>query len=141
MDELFSYLDSCIGENLPIVINEGGMIKPGYNQELDYLRSLRDNSQGILDDYMEQERSTCNIPNLKLRYNKVIGYFLEVTKSYIKNVPPHYIRKQSTLNSERFTTEKLTELETDLNSAYDKIVSLERELFIQIRNKIKTERY
>ena len=115
------------------------MIKQGYNQELDHLRSLRNNSQGILDEYMDQERNTCNIPNLKLRYNKVIGYFLEVTKSYLKNVPDHYIRKQSTLNSERFTTEKLTELETELNSAYDKIVSLERELFIQIRDKIKQE--
>ncbi len=139
INRLYSYLDSCIGEDLPIVINEGGMIKQGYNQELDHLRSLRDNSQSILDEYMEQERSTCSIPNLKLRYNKVIGYFLEVTKSYIKNVPSYYIRKQSTLSSERFTTEKLTELETELNSAYDKIVSLERELFIQIRDKIKKE--
>ena len=139
VDKLYSYLESSIGEDLPIVINEGGMIKQGYNQELDHLRSLRDNSQGILDAYMDQERSTCNIPNLKLRYNKVIGYFLEVTKSYVKNVPSYYIRKQSTLNSERFTTERLTELETELNSAYDKIVTLERELFIQIRDNIKRE--
>ena len=139
LNELYTYLDSCLGENLPIVINEGGMIKNGYNQKLDHLRSLRDNSQDILDNYMEKERCTCNIPNLKLRYNKVIGYFLEVTKSYLNNVPSYYIRKQSTLNSERFTTEKLTELETELNSAYDKIVSLEKELFIQIRDRIKKE--
>ena len=139
LTELYTFLDRAIGEDLPIVIHEGGMIREGYNQELDHLRSLKNNSQAILDAYMEQEKSTCNIPNLKLRYNKVIGYFLEVTKSYLKNVPSHYIRKQSTLNSERFTTEKLTELETELNSAYDKIVTLERDLFIQIREKIKKE--
>lgn len=136
---LRDYLEKTIAENPPVVINEGGMIKEGYNSELDHLRNLRDNSQAILDAYMEDERTACNIPNLKLRYNKIIGYFIEVTKSYLSQVPSHYIRKQSTLNSERFTTERLTELETELNTAYEKIITLERELFNEIRDRIKEE--
>lgn len=136
---LRDYLEKTIADNPPVVINEGGMIKEGYNSELDHLRNLRDNSQAILDAYMEDERTACNIPNLKLRYNKIIGYFIEVTKSYLSQVPSHYIRKQSTLNSERFTTERLTELETELNTAYEKIITLERELFNEIRDRIKEE--
>lgn len=136
---LRDYLEKTIAENPPVVINEGGMIKEGYNSELDHLRNLRDNSQAILDAYMEDERTACNIPNLKLRYNKIIGYFIEVTKSYLSQVPSHYIRKQSTLNNERFTTERLTELETELNTAYEKIITLERELFNEIRDRIKEE--
>jgi len=136
---LYSYLDSTIAENPPVVINEGGMIKAGINSELDHLRNLRDNSQSVLDAYMEEEKQACNIPNLKLRYNKIIGYFIEVTKSYQSQVPENYIRKQSTLNSERFTTERLTELETELNTAHEKIITLERELFCEIRDKIKEE--
>lgn len=136
---LHDYLEKTIAENPPVVINEGGMIKEGFNKDLDHLRNLRDNSQAILDAYMEEERTASDIPNLKLRYNKIIGYFIEVTKSYLSQVPSHYIRKQSTLNSERFTTERLTELETELNTAYEKIITLERELFNEIRDRIKEE--
>ena len=87
---------------------------------------------------MKRKKRKSQIPNLKIRYNKIIGYFLEVTKSYLDNVPDHFIRRQSLVGAERYTTEHLVNLESELNSASEKIVSLEKQLFLEIRDKIKT---
>jgi len=130
-------LDAAVYEDPPITITDGNLIKKGYNSELDKLRNLRDNSQEILNQYIESEKEKSGIPNLKIRYNKIIGYYLEITKSYLDNIPPHFIRRQSLVGSERYTTEKLISLETELNSAVEKITVLEKEIFIELRDSIK----
>ncbi|MCL2792617.1 MAG: DNA mismatch repair protein MutS [Spirochaetaceae bacterium] len=130
-------LDSAVFEDPPVTLADGNLIKDGYNKELDKLRNLRDNSQEILNQYIETEKEKSGIPNLKIRYNKIIGYFLEITKSYLDNIPSHFIRRQSLVGSERYTTEKLISLETELNSAMEKITVLEKELFVELRDSMK----
>ena len=130
-------IEKSIKEEPSILLNEGNLIKNGYNKELDRLRNIHENSRDILNKYIEDEKNRSNIPNLKIRYNKIIGYFLEVTKSNLKQVPEHFIRRQSLVGAERFTTEKLIDLESELNSAFEKIITLEKELFTSIRGIIK----
>jgi len=120
-----------------ILLTEGRLIRTGYNKDLDSLKKMRDNSHQYLKDYLEHEKENTGIPNLKIKYNKIIGHFIEVTNSNINMVPEHFIRRQSLVNNERFTTEKLGELESDLNSAAEKIVILEKEIFLKIRDSIK----
>ncbi len=134
---IIKILDSAVYEDPPVTIADGNLIKSGYNNELDKLRNLRDNSREILNQYIETEKEKSGIPNLKIRYNKIIGYFLEITKSYLDNIPSHFIRRQSLVGSERYTTEKLISLETELNSAVEKITVLEKELFIELRDSLK----
>ncbi len=122
-----------------LLLTEGKMIKSGYNNELDKFKEMKNNSQQYLKDYLDSEKSISGISNLKIKYNKIIGHFLEVTKSNINLVPEYFIRRQSLVNNERYTTEKLGELESDLNSAAEKIVVLEKELFLKIRDKVKEE--
>lgn len=130
-------IENSIKEEPSVLLTEGNLIKDGYSPELDKFRNLKNNSQEILNRYIEEEKVNSQIPNLKIRYNKIIGYFLEVTKSYLDNVPDHFIRRQSLVGAERYTTEKLVNLESDLNSASEKIVVLEKTLFLKIRDEIK----
>ena len=130
-------LDKAIYDDPPVILTEGNLIKNGYSSELDSLRDIRDNSQEILDRYIEEEKENSGIANLKIRYNKIIGYFLEVTKSYIDQVPDHFIRRQSLVGAERYTTEQLGTLENELNSAAEKISALEKELFFEIKDSLK----
>jgi len=120
-----------------ILLTEGRMIRLGYNDNLDSLKKMKENSHQFLKDYLESEKEKSGISNLKIKYNKIIGHFIEVTHSNLNMVPDHFIRRQSLVNNERFTTEKLGKLESDLNSSAEKIVTLEKELFITIRTKIK----
>ena len=122
-----------------LLLTEGRMIRGGYNKELDKLKEMKNNSQQYLKDYLESEKEKTGISNLKIKYNKIIGHFLEVTTSNIDLVPDYFIRRQSLVNNERYTTEKLGILESDLNSAAEKIVTLEKELFLKIRDKVKEE--
>ena len=135
--EISSVIDSAIMEEPSILITEGNLIKEGYDSELDRLRNIRFNSRDILDKYIEEEKNSSKIQNLKIRYNKIIGYYLEVTKSYLNQVPSHFIRRQSLVGAERFTTERLSSLESDLNSASEQIDSLEKTLFLSVRDKVK----
>ena len=112
------------------------MIREGYHGELDTLRTLKENSQSVLNGYLDEEREKTGITNLRVKYNKIIGYFIEVSKSNLESVPAHFIRRQSLVGSERFTTEKLAEMETEINNASEKIVDLERELFVSIRSEV-----
>lgn len=130
-------IEESICDEPSILLTEGRMIRNGYNSELDSFRKMKDNSRQYLKDYLDFEKEESGISNLKIKYNKIIGHFLEVTNSNTKLVPEYFIRRQSLVNNERFTTEKLGELESDLNSAAEKIVILEKELFLNIRNKIK----
>ncbi|MDR2019356.1 MAG: DNA mismatch repair protein MutS [Treponema sp.] len=135
--ELWDLLERGLCEEPSTLLTEGNLIRSGYNRELDKLRGLRDNGRKLLEDYLEEERAATGIPSLKIRYNRLIGYFFEVTKVHLSKVPAHFIRRQGMATGERFTTDRLAGLESDINGASDKIVELERELFIAIRNRAK----
>ena len=130
---------NSIREEPSLLLTEGRMIKSGYNKELDKLKEMKHNSQQYLREYLESEKEISGISNLKIKYNKIIGHFLEVTTANKKLVPDYFIRRQSLVNNERYTTEELGKLESDLNSAAEKIVVLEKELFIKIRDQVKAE--
>ena len=132
-------LERGICENPSILVTEGGLIREGYSAELDGLKTLRDSGRETLEDYLETERASTGIASLKIRYNRLIGYFFEVTKTQLSRVPAHFIRRQGIAAGERFTTERLAALESDINGASEKIVDLERKLFLEIREKTKAE--
>lgn len=123
-------------ENLPVSIREGGFIADGYNDELDEYRSLVKNSKDWIAQMQKTEREKLDISSLKVGYNKVHGYYIEVTKTHTDKIPDNYIRKQTLVNSERYITEELKEYEEKLLSAEDKIGDLEYELFQEIREKL-----
>ena len=120
-----------------ILLTEGRMIREGFDDELDKLRNLKKNSRQILDEYLAEERQKSGIGNLKIKYNKIIGYFFDVTKSQLDLVPEHFMRRQSLVGSERYTTDRLAQIETDINNASDKIIELEKELFLRVRSEVK----
>lgn len=135
--EVAASLEAGIAESPSHLFNEGNLIKEGYNRELDELRYLQTHSRKFLEDYLEEERSRSGITKLRVRYNKVIGYFFEVSKGQVQHVPEHFMRRQTLVNTERYTTEKLTELEVRLNASGEERVELERKLFFEIRESLK----
>lgn len=136
VDATIELLNRSIAENPSVLLSEGNLICHGYNEELDELRALRDNSRSVLADYLEDERDRSGIGSLRLRHNRVLGYFFEVGKSAAAKVPGHFIRRQSVASAERFTTEELGEIESKLNDASERIVDLERALFLQVRAEV-----
>ena len=135
--ELYELLEQSIREEPSILFTEGRLIREGYNSELDKLRDLKSNSRSILDNYLQKEKEETGINNLKIKYNKIIGYFFDISKGQLSLVPEHYIRRQSLVNSERFTTDTLINLETEINNSTEKIIELEKELFFTIREQVK----
>ena len=134
---VYELLENGICDEPSILLNEGNLIKDGYNDELDNLRALRDNSRQILDQYLEEERGETGITSLKIRYNRLIGYFFEVTKTNLDRVPKHFIRRQGIAGGERYTTDRLAALESEINGASDKAIDLERKIFLGIREETK----
>lgn len=118
-------------------IQEGGLIAPGFHDELDQLRHLRDHSQEVLDGYLVEEQSATGLGQLRIKFNKIIGYYFEVTKARLDQLPPHFKRKQSLVGSERFTTPRLGEIEDTLLHAQDRIYELEKRLFLSLREEAK----
>ncbi len=135
--ELKELLERGVHEDPSVSLSEGRLIREGYDEELDSLRILKNDSKRVLNEYLEEERSSSGIGNLKIKYNKIIGYFLEVTKSHTDKVPEHFIRRQSLVGSERYTTDRLNALQEELNNASERIVELERRLFLELRNRVK----
>ena len=125
----------AIVDEPPATVREGGLIKKGYNEELDLLRGDMSSGTGILSEIEARERERTGIKTLRVRYNKVFGYYIEVTNSLLDKVPADYIRKQTLTNCERFITEELKEIETRVLSAKDRVVSLEYEIFDAIRKQ------
>lgn len=138
INELMDLLSSAVHDDPSVLLTEGRLIKEGYSTELDSMRNLRDRSQGILDEYVDKERIETGIGNLKIKYNKIIGYFFDVSKGNLANVPSHFIRRQTLVNGERFTTDTLIDIESKLNSAVDDALEMEKKLFIELRNTVKT---
>ncbi|MDA3850961.1 MAG: DNA mismatch repair protein MutS [Spirochaetaceae bacterium] len=130
-------LEKSIKEDPSILLSEGKLIKKGYNNDLDELREIKNSSKQVLKNYLEEEKDNSGISNLKLKYNRILGHFFEVSKINAKSVPPHFIRRQSLVNGERFTTERLGGMEVQLNTASDNMIELERNLFLEIRDSIK----
>ncbi len=137
MRDLAGLLGRAICEEPAIALNEGNLIRRGYDDELDRLHELKDNARGILEKYLEEERAATGIGSLKLRYNRIIGYYFEVTKSNLSSVPSRFIRRQSLVGGERFTTDRLAELESEINDASERVVEIERTLFLQVRAVVK----
>jgi DNA mismatch repair protein MutS len=135
--ELHEVLGEALCEEPSVLLTEGNLIKPTYNEELDQLHRYRDKGRKLLEDYLEEERIETGIASLKIQHNKVMGYFFEVTKSNLPKVPPRFIRRMSTTGGDRFTTDRLAELESNINGAADKIVDLEKRLFLDLRDRAK----
>ncbi|MDR1597274.1 MAG: DNA mismatch repair protein MutS [Treponema sp.] len=130
-------LEQGIYEDPSILLTEGNLIRNGYSEELDRLRKLRDGGRALLEEYLEEERQATGIPSLKIRYNRLIGYFFEVTKVHLSKVPARFIRRQGIVQGERFTTDRLAALESDINGASEKVIDLEKKLFLEIRDQAK----
>ena len=136
LTDLYSLLASSIDEDAPLTVKEGGIIKEGFDKDIDYLKSVRTQGKQWLMDLEEKERERTGIKNLKIKYNKVFGYYLDVTNSYKDLVPEDYIRKQTLTGSERYTTEELKNLEDNILNAEDKLNTLEYETFCKVRETI-----
>jgi DNA mismatch repair protein MutS len=134
--ELRELLDNAISEDFPLSHPEGKVIKPGYNSQLDELRSIQDHGKDWLTKLQEKEIGRTGINSLKVGFNKVFGYYIEVTKTHLKNVPAEYIRKQTLVNAERFITPELKEYEEKILTAQDKIIKIEQDLIAGIHRAI-----
>ena len=139
LDDLDDLITRAIVEEPPITVREGGMIKDGYNEEADRLRHAKAEGKTWLADLEARERDSTGIKNLKVKYNKVFGYYFEVTNSFKDLVPEYFIRKQTLTNAERYTTDELKNLEDVIMGAEDKLVSLEYDLFCEVRDAIAAE--
>jgi DNA mismatch repair protein MutS len=138
-DDLYQLLESSIVDHPPLTIKEGGIIKPRYDRELDGLREIGREGKGWILQLEAAERKKTGISSLKVRYNQVFGYYIEVTKSNLHLVPDQYIRKQTLVNAERFITPELKEFETKVLGAEEAICQLEYRLFEEIRKKVSDE--
>jgi DNA mismatch repair protein MutS len=134
--ELATMLDSALVTDPPHTIREGGLMKPGFDMELDTLRDLNKNGKQYIAKLEQQERERTGISQLKVGFNSVFGYYLEVTRSQLEKVPPEYIRKQTTANAERFITAELKEHETQVLGAEEKAIALEADLFYRLRVRV-----
>jgi DNA mismatch repair protein MutS len=139
LEAVVDLLERSILEEPAILINEGNIIKPGFDEELDRLRGLKENARRLLKGYLEEERKKTGIPSLKLKYNKIIGYFLEVSKSNLGSVPEYFIRRQTLVGGERFSTEALSDMESEIHNASEQIVELERKHFLEVRNAVREQ--
>ncbi len=137
MRDLVDLIGRAVDEEPSSVLTEGRLIKRGFDAELDRLHGLKNDARGVLEAYLQEERAATGISSLKLRYNRIIGHFFEVTKSNLPLVPGHFIRRQSLVGGERYTTERLADLESAINDAAERIVEIERTLFLQVRDRVK----
>lgn len=139
LEELHALIDAAIVEEPPISVRDGGLIKEGYSEEVDKYRHAKTEGKTWLAELETKEREKTGIRNLKIKYNKVFGYYLEVTNSYKNLVPDYFTRKQTLANAERYITPELKELEDMILGAEDKLVTLEYELFCEVRERIGQE--
>ena len=138
--ECYKIIDDSINEDAPFSVREGGIIKSGYNAELDEIRNIMNSGKDFLLDIEQREREATGIRNMKIKFNKVFGYFIEITKANLDMVPEHYIRKQTLSNSERYITPELKKYEDTIINSKAKIEDLEYHLFKKISGKLKEHR-
>ncbi|MHC4208074.1 MAG: hypothetical protein ACYSTT_25750, partial [Planctomycetota bacterium] len=135
MDELADLLEEAIEPEPPSHLRDGGVIRAGFSEELDRLRSISRDGQSWLRNYQKQQSEQTGIANLKIGYNKVFGYYIEINHSAAEKVPADYVRKQTIKNAERYITDELKEYETQALSAEEKALELEQKLFDQLRRQ------
>ena len=136
LEDITTLISESIMDDPPINIKEGGIIRTGYNEEIDRLRNAKTEGKTWLAEMEASEKESTGIKNLKIKYNKVFGYYIEVSNSFKDQVPDYYVRKQTLTNAERYTTDKLKELEDVIMGAEDKLFSLEYNIFTAIRDEI-----
>ena len=139
LQDVYELINNAIVDEPPFSVREGGMIKAGYNEEIDSLHDIMNNGTSILTEIENREKEATGIPKLKVSYNKVFGYFIEVTNSYKHLVPETYIRKQTLTNCERYITQELKDLEGKVLGAKDRCVALEYETFCAVRSSVAGE--
>ena len=139
LSDIYELLEDSIVEEPPLTIKEGGIIKEGFKEDIDRLKKAKTEGKQWLMDLEERERAATGIKNLKVKFNKVFGYYLDVTNSYKDLVPDHYIRKQTLANSERYTTEELNQLADTILGSEDHLYALEYETFVTIRETLAGE--
>lgn len=139
LDDVRTLIDSAIVDEPPFSVREGGLIKEGYNEEIDSLKAIMTDGAGVIVSIENEQRELTGIPKLKVGYNRVFGYYIEVSNSYKELVPETYIRKQTLTNCERFITQELKELEGRIIGAKDRSVALEYEVFTKIRSLVADE--
>lgn len=136
LEDVYQLIHSAIVEEPPISVREGGIFKNGFNGEIDHLRNAKTEGKNWLADLETTEKEQTGIKNLRIKYNKVFGYYLEVTKSFVNQVPDTWIRKQTLTNAERYTTPELKEMEDTILGAEDRLYNLEYAVFCQLREEI-----
>lgn len=134
--DISDLIERAVVDEPPVTAKEGGVIKDGFNEELDRLRHIINSGKGIIEEIEKREREATGIKNLKIGYNRVFGYYIEVTKSYYDLIPDTYIRKQTLANCERFITEELKKTENEILGANEKVLSLEADIFAEVRDFI-----
>ena len=136
LEDIHALIDAAIEEEPPLLVREGGIIKDGFHEDIDMLRNAKRDGKQWLAQLEEDDRERTGIKNLKIKYNKVFGYYFEVTNSFKNMVPDDYIRKQTLANAERYTTPRLKEMEDTILNAEDKLYTLEYDIFCEIRDKV-----
>lgn len=139
LEDIFTLIDKAIVTDPPFSVREGGMIKEGYSTEADALMQAQKRGSDWIKEMEKQEREKTGIKNLRINYNRVFGYYIEVTKSYMDQVPKGYMRKQTLANSERYTTKELNELADLILGSSDRLIDLEYEIFCEVREKVASQ--
>ncbi|MDO8445341.1 MAG: DNA mismatch repair protein MutS [Deltaproteobacteria bacterium] len=139
LPDVVKLIDNAVAENPPFILREGGIIRDGYNQELDDLRSISRDGKGYIARIESREKERTGINSLKVRYNKVFGYYIEVTQANLSAIPADYIRKQTLVNAERFITPELKEYEATVLTAEERIREIEYRLFQEVRERVAAE--
>lgn len=139
LSDIYELINDSIIEEPPVSVKEGGLIKSGYNAELDEIKEITINGKSWISELQNTEREKTGIKNLKIGYTRVFGYYIEVTQSYLKSVPEHYMRKQTLANCERYVTPELKEMEAKILNADEQVMKLEYDLFLNIRKYIKEQ--
>ncbi len=139
LEDIYNLIDAAIDPDAPFSIREGGMIKSGFNAELDSLKDIKSNGEGYIREIETREKERTGITKLRVGYNRVFGYYIEVTNSFKSLVPDDYIRKQTLANAERYITQELKDYESKVLGAEERIVKIEYEIFCQIRKSVADE--
>ena len=139
LEDVHDLIEASIVDDPPVLLREGGLIRTGYNAEIDSLRDLASGGKGQIAAIEQREREKTGISKLKIGYNRVFGYYIEVSKSNIDAVPEHYIRKQTLANGERYITEELKALESTVLGAQERLTTLEYEIFAEVRDQVAAE--
>lgn len=137
LEQTVRLLDDALLDDPSILLTEGRLIRDGWDEEVDRMREIRDRGRAFLNDYIAEEKAATGISSLKLKFNRILGYFIEVPKSQSERMPERFRRRQSLTGSERYSSDRLDELEAEILSVGDRIVEREKELFLDVREKVK----